>query len=143
MLSNRLSERLKSLSSIVRNRAILPLVQPHRGLRNKRSAFSLRIGSLFTISRAPQPLWLQTTEGHGMNAQTKLPPMPSANDETRTESRPPASPKATKVDGPIVYWGDRLTLKFWLFCFGLMLAMNLIEAIHRLVLFLMGRSPAP
>jgi hypothetical protein len=53
------------------------------------------------------------------------------------------STREAKVAGPSVYWGDRLTLLFWFFCFGLMLAMNLIEALHRLVFFLLGRSPTP
>lgn len=78
-----------------------------------------------------------------MTAQTKLPQMPPVTPEARPEPRSPASTKETKVAGPSVYWGDRLALKFWLFCFGLMLAMNLVEALHRLVLFLMGRSPVP
>jgi hypothetical protein len=78
-----------------------------------------------------------------MTAQTKLPQMPPVIPEARPQSRPPASTKEAKVAGPNVYWGDRLTLKFWLFCFGLMLAMNLVEALHRFVLFLIGRSPAP
>jgi hypothetical protein len=77
-----------------------------------------------------------------MTAQTNLPQMPPLVLEVRPESRPSTSTKEAKVAGPAVYCGDRLTLKFWLFCFGLMLAMNLIEALHRLVLFLMGRSPA-
>jgi hypothetical protein len=78
-----------------------------------------------------------------MTAQTKLPQMLPVTPEARPESQSPASTKDAKVAGPSVYWGDRLTLKFWLFCFGLMLAMHLVEALHRLVLFLMGRSPAP
>jgi hypothetical protein len=78
-----------------------------------------------------------------MTVQTKLSEMSPVTPESRPESRPSASTKAAKVADPTVYWGDRLTLKFWLFCFGLMLAMNLVEALHRLVLFLMGRSPAP
>jgi hypothetical protein len=77
-----------------------------------------------------------------MTAQTKLPEMSPVTPEARPKSRPPASMKEATVAGPTVYWGDRLTLKFWLFCFGLMLAMNLVEALHRLVLFLMGRSAA-
>lgn len=74
-----------------------------------------------------------------MTAQTKLPPIPPVSPETK----PSASPKEAKVSGSPVYWGDRLALKIWLFCFALMLAMNLVEAIHRFVLFLMGRSSAP
>jgi len=79
-----------------------------------------------------------------MTAQTKFPQMsPVVTLEARPESRSPASTKETKVASPSVYWGDRLTLKFWLFCFGLMLAMNLVEALHRFVLFLMGHFSAP
>jgi hypothetical protein len=78
-----------------------------------------------------------------MTAQTKLPQMPPAIPEARPEARPPASTKEAKVAGPSVYWGDRLTLKFWFCCFGLMLAIHLFEALHRLVLFLMGRSLVP
>jgi hypothetical protein len=77
-----------------------------------------------------------------MTSQTKLPQMPPVNPEARPESRSPASTKEAKVAGPSVYWGDRLTLKFWFFCFGLLLAIHLVEALQRLVLFLMGRSPA-
>lgn len=78
-----------------------------------------------------------------MTAQTKLPEMSPVTPETRLESRPYVSTKEAKVAGLTVYWGDRLTLKFWLFCFGVMLAMHLVEALHRFVLLLMGRSPAP
>lgn len=78
-----------------------------------------------------------------MTTQTKLPQMPPVNPETRPESRSPASTKEAMAASPSVYWGDRLTLKFWLFCFGLMLAMHLVEALHRVFLLLMGRSPAP
>jgi len=78
-----------------------------------------------------------------MTAQTKLPQMPLVTPEVRPESRSSAPTKGAKVAGPTVYWGDRLTLKFWLFCFGLLLAIHLVEALHRLVLFLMGHSPAP
>lgn len=78
-----------------------------------------------------------------MTTPTKLPPMPFVRLEAQPESRPSASAKETKVAGPAVYWGDHLTLKFWLFCFGLMLTMHLVEALHRLVLLLLGRSPTP
>ncbi len=78
-----------------------------------------------------------------MTAQSKLPQILTVTPEASPKSRPCASEKDTKVVTPSVYWGDRLTLKFWLFCFGLMFAMNLVEALHRLVLFLMGHSSAP
>jgi hypothetical protein len=78
-----------------------------------------------------------------MTAHTKLLPMPPMSPEVQPESRPSASTNGVKVAGPAAYWGDRLTLKFWLFCFGLMLAMLLVEALHRFVLLLLGRSFAP
>jgi hypothetical protein len=42
-----------------------------------------------------------------------------------------------------VYWGDRLTLWFWICCFVLMLAINVVDAVQRFVLFVMNRPPAP
>jgi hypothetical protein len=78
-----------------------------------------------------------------MTALAKHPRMPPISPETCSEPRPLNPPKKAEPAGPKVYWGDRLALKFWLFCFGLMFAINLIEALHRLVLFLMGRSLAP
>lgn len=78
-----------------------------------------------------------------MTAQTKLPSLPPVSPHVQPESLLSAPTKPAEVSGPAVYWGDRLTLIFWLFCFGLMLAMNLVEAIHRLVLFLIGHSSAP
>lgn len=78
-----------------------------------------------------------------MTAHTKLPPTPSPTPEARSESRSSASTTEPRVAGAAVYWGDRLTLKFWLFCFGLMLTMHLVETLHRFVLFLLGRSSAP
>jgi hypothetical protein len=62
-----------------------------------------------------------------MTAPTKLPPMLSATPDARPESRSPTPTKGTKGAGRGVYWGDRLTLIFWLLCFGLMLAINLFE----------------
>lgn len=78
-----------------------------------------------------------------MTAQTKPPRMPPVRHKAQPDSLPSASTKEAKVAGLAVYWGDRLTLKLWLFCFGLMFAMNLVEPLHRLVLLLTGRSPAP
>lgn len=77
-----------------------------------------------------------------MTAYTKLLPTPPVAPEARSEPRSSASPTEAKVAGPTIYWGDRLSLKFWLFCFGLMLTMHLVEALHRFVLFLLGRSSA-
>lgn len=76
-----------------------------------------------------------------MTAHTKLPSTPSVTPEARAESQSPASTKEAKVAGPAVYWGDRLALKFWIICFGLMLTMHLVEALHRLVFLMMSHSP--
>lgn len=76
-----------------------------------------------------------------MTAYTKLLPTPPVTPEARSESRSSASTTEPRVAGAAVYWGDRLTLIFWLFCFVLMLTMQLVEALHRLVLLLLGRCP--
>ena len=78
-----------------------------------------------------------------MTTKTKLPPMPSVKTEARPESKAPAPKKETKIAGTRVYWGDRLTLNFWLVCFGLMLGINVIEGLYWLVLSLLGRAPTP
>jgi len=78
-----------------------------------------------------------------MAAQTKLLPEPLVYPEAPSETLPFASTKEAREAGPAVYWGDRLTFKCWLFCFGLMLAMILVEVLHRFVLLLMGRLSAP
>jgi hypothetical protein len=74
-----------------------------------------------------------------MSTQTKLPQKTLVAPETRQEPRPQAATPETKVARSSTYWGDRITLLFWLFCFGLMLMMSLVEALHRFVLYLMGR----
>lgn len=78
-----------------------------------------------------------------MTAQTKLPQMSPLSPEARPKSRPLALTNEATVAGPTVHWDDGLTLRFWLFCFGLMLSINLVEALHRLALFLVGSSPGP
>lgn len=78
-----------------------------------------------------------------MPTKTEPSPLPPVSPETQPTSRPLVPPKNAEVTGPKAYWGDRLTLNFWLFCFALMLAMELVGAIHRLFLFVMGRSLAP
>jgi hypothetical protein len=78
-----------------------------------------------------------------MAAQTKLPPMPSVKPEARPVSQSPAPTKEIKATGRGVYWGDRLTLNFWLLCFGLMFGINVIEGLYWMVLSLLGRAPAP
>lgn len=71
-----------------------------------------------------------------MTAHTKLSPAPSPAPEARSESRPSTSSTEARAAGSTGYWGDRLTLVFWLFCVGLMLTMLLVEALHRFVLSL-------
>ncbi|HEY7423519.1 MAG TPA: hypothetical protein VH682_04685 [Gemmataceae bacterium] len=78
-----------------------------------------------------------------MPAKTEPSPLPSVSPETRPVSHPIIPPKNAGTTGPRAYWGDRLTLNFWLFCFGLMLAMELVGAIHRLILFVMSRPLSP
>ncbi len=78
-----------------------------------------------------------------MPAHTKLSPTSPVTLKVEPEPLSPASTKEAQVASPRAYWGDRLTLFFWLFCFGLMFAMHLVEALHRLVLFLMGRFHGP
>ena len=73
-----------------------------------------------------------------VSTQTEHRPTPTLSPSTRVQAKSLAPPKNDQPAEPPVYWGDRLTLKFWLFCFGLMVAMNLVEALHRFVLFLMG-----
>lgn len=75
-----------------------------------------------------------------MTASTELASTPGVYPKAQPESPPIISANET---GPAVYWGDRLSLIFWLFCFGLMFAMHLFEALHQLVLLLLGRSPTP
>ena len=78
-----------------------------------------------------------------MSPQTKTPQKPIMISEARLKPQPPPATNEALVSSPRPYWGDRMTLLFWLFCFGLMLAMNVIEAIHRFVVFLMAANPTP
>lgn len=79
-----------------------------------------------------------------MTAQTtlsqKAPEKPGPKQSVLPTSAPPKAAPDTRTRA---YWGDRWTLVFWLFCFALMAAMNLFEAVHRLFLYLFGSSPAP
>lgn len=78
-----------------------------------------------------------------MTAHTLIPPAPSGDVETKPESSPAALQKTAQVSPARAYWGDRLTIKFWLFCFALMAAMNLVEAAHRFMLYLFGSPSSP
>lgn len=114
-----------------------------RGMGTMRGHFPRAAAGGLLSKERPYSLLFEQQRVMPMATQTELPQKPPVSPEAEPKSRPPASTKEATVAGPTVYWGDRLTLKFWLFCFGLMFAMNLVEALHRLVLFLMGRSPAP
>jgi hypothetical protein len=78
-----------------------------------------------------------------MTAKTARPPQPLVRPEAQPAPRPSAAANKAEQTRPQVYWGDRLTLFFWLFCFGLMVAMNLVDAVHRLVLPLLNHSSVP
>jgi hypothetical protein len=78
-----------------------------------------------------------------MTAKTELPVLPPVTPEIRLVSRSHTAPKNVEATGPQVYWGDRFTLKFWFFCFGVMLAMNVLDALQRFILFLLNGSRAP
>jgi hypothetical protein len=78
-----------------------------------------------------------------MTAKTELPAPPPVSPETRPASRSRTAGKNAEEAGPRAYWGDRLTLKFWLFCFAVMLAMNVLDALQRFIRFLLNGAPAP
>lgn len=78
-----------------------------------------------------------------MTAQAVIPQAPPGKVETKPAASPQAPQKAVPQARPSVYWGDRFTIRFFLFCFGLMAAMNLVEAVHRFVLYVLGGSPSP
>lgn len=75
--------------------------------------------------------------------RTKLLSEPPVKLEAQSQAQSPDTIKEARVSSPHVYWSDRMALVFWLFCFALLLAMNLVEAVHRFILFLMARSPSP
>lgn len=77
-----------------------------------------------------------------VSTQTKLPRTAPKKLEAQPQSLLAAA-NAAPSEKRKTYWGDRLTLQFWLLCFGLMLAMNLVEAVHRLVLFWIERFSTP
>jgi hypothetical protein len=78
-----------------------------------------------------------------MTAHTVIPPSPSSKVETKPASAPVAPQKAAPLTPPRAYWGDRFTIKFWLFCFAAMAAMTLVEAVHRFLLYLFGNPSSP
>jgi hypothetical protein len=78
-----------------------------------------------------------------MTAQAVIPQAPSGKVETKPTSSPKAPQQAVPEARPSVYWGDRFTIRFWLFCFALMTAMNLVDAVHRFVLYVLGTPLSP
>ena len=75
-----------------------------------------------------------------------LPVIPQALPSKVETNQGPSFIAAKKTEPdlrPSVYWGDRFTIRFWIGCFSLMAAMNLFEAVNRLVLYLFGSSSPP
>lgn len=84
------------------------------------------------------------SRGHAMTTQTTLSPkLPEKTEAKSSAATPPPPPHIAPVVPAQAYWGDRWTLLFWLFCFALMAGMNLFEAIHRFVRYLVENSPCP
>jgi hypothetical protein len=78
-----------------------------------------------------------------VSTQTQSPHMPLANIETRPQTTPSTPAKTAEPAKPSSYWGDRLTILFWLFCFAVMLGINVIEAVQQMVLYVINRFAAP
>ena len=73
-----------------------------------------------------------------MTAKAVFSPASAAKREFKAESSSIAVRKPVEQDKSRAYWGDRFTILFWLCCFALMAAMNLVEAVHRFVVYLFG-----
>jgi hypothetical protein len=73
-----------------------------------------------------------------MTAQTVLSPVSAVKRESKAEASSLAIRKSVEQAKPRAYWGDRWTICFWLFCFALMAAINLVEAVYRFVVSLFG-----
>jgi hypothetical protein len=103
-----------------------------------RTSFQWVLADELLFAEQSYPLFREIRRIMPVSTQTELLPTPPASPSTRVQAKSPAPAKNDRPAEPPVYWGDRLTLKFWLFCFGLMAAMTLFESLHRFVLFLMG-----
>jgi hypothetical protein len=79
-----------------------------------------------------------------MTPQAVIAQTPTAKKvESNAVSSAAAPQKAVQHPRARAYWGDRFTIRFWLFCFAVMAGMNLIEAVHRMILFLLGTPSSP
>jgi len=79
-----------------------------------------------------------------MTAQTTLSQTPPRKIGSEQPAATPTALQKTAVSSQAkAYWGDRWTIRFWLFCFASLAARNLIEAVHRLVLYLFGNASSP
>jgi hypothetical protein len=70
-----------------------------------------------------------------MTANAVIPQAPSGKVDAIPATPAAAPQKPIQYARARAYWGDRLTIRFWLFCFAVMAGMNLIEAVHRMLLF--------
>ncbi len=75
-----------------------------------------------------------------MTVHAVLPQATSGTVATKLVPSVAAPQKPMREPRARAYWGDRLTIRFWLFCFAVMAGMNLIEAVHRMLLFF-SRTP--
>jgi hypothetical protein len=73
-----------------------------------------------------------------MTTHALIPQAPSGKVETKPAPSTTAPQKPIQDARARAYWGDRFTIKFWLFCFAVMAGMNLVEAVHRIFLYLFG-----
>lgn len=73
-----------------------------------------------------------------MTAQSVLSPASAVKRESKSEASSLTIRKPVEQAKPRAYWGDRFTIRFWLFCFALMAAINLVEAGYRFVVYLFG-----
>lgn len=73
-----------------------------------------------------------------MTAQTVLSPASAVKRESKSEASSLAICMPVEQAKPRAYWGDRWTICFWLFCFALMAAINLVEAAYRFVVYIFG-----
>jgi hypothetical protein len=72
-----------------------------------------------------------------MATHVQIAQLSTGNVETKP-ARSAAPHKPLQDSRARAYWGDRFTIKFWLFCFAVMAGMNLVEAFHRIMLYLLG-----
>jgi hypothetical protein len=133
------AEKAKNGGNILLTRFVRRQKTNEKGEKNSRPRFGKRLA----IPCAAVSDNIGERRMRLVSTQTKLLRTSPKEPETQPQSPPAATENAVQSSRQKTYWGDRLTLKIWLLCFGLMLAMNLVEAIHQIILFLIGRFPAP